>query len=193
MAPDIGQRPPPQSHVMFEDVAVAGISANIHASDAAQLERRLDALAATVCDADPRTKQRRRADACGALASLEERLACQCGSPEHPLTAERKALGNIVIHVLAEQATLNGTSDHPRYLPGFRIMPAESVRELSASAKLKSLKVPNGPEAGYRPTTRGVRCRPHEALPTRSHPRVEQQAVLPHPPLVKRLLPTPRP
>ena len=33
------------------------------------------------------------------------------------------------IHVLAEQATLGGTSNHPGYLPGFGILPAESVRE----------------------------------------------------------------
>ena len=34
-----------------------------------------------------------------------------------------------MIHVLAEQATLDGTSDQPGYLPGFGILPAESVRD----------------------------------------------------------------
>ena len=129
---------------------MAGIWANIHAPDAAVLDRRLDALAATVCDDDPRTKQQRRADACGALARFEERLACQCGSPDCAAIAERKAVSDIVINVLAEQATLDGTSNHPGYLPGFGILPAESVRELAASAKVKPLKVPNGAEPGYR-------------------------------------------
>ena len=35
---------------------MAGMSANIHAADAALMDAALDALAATVCDLDPRTK-----------------------------------------------------------------------------------------------------------------------------------------
>ncbi len=132
---------------------MAGIWANIHASDAALLDRRLDALAATVCDSDPRTMVQRRADACGALARLEERLACQCGSPDCAAVAERRAVAEVVIHVLADQATLDGTSDHPGYLSGFGILPAESVRGLATSAKLKLLKMPKGVEPSYRPTT----------------------------------------
>ena len=46
---------------------MAGIWANIHAPDAAAFDKRLDALAASVCEADPRTKEQRRADACGTL------------------------------------------------------------------------------------------------------------------------------
>ena len=42
---------------------MAGICGNIRAADGAALDQRLDALAATVCDNDPRTKQQRRADA----------------------------------------------------------------------------------------------------------------------------------
>jgi hypothetical protein len=34
---------------------MAGIAGYLHATDAAALDGRLDALAATVCDADPRT------------------------------------------------------------------------------------------------------------------------------------------
>ena len=49
----------------------------------------------------------------------------------------------VVIHVLAEQATLDGTSDHPGYLPGFGILPAESVRDLAAVGRtVKPLTVP---------------------------------------------------
>ena len=35
--------------------------------------------------------------------------------------------------MLAEQATLDGTSDQPGYLPGFGILPADSVRDLAAA------------------------------------------------------------
>ena len=55
--------------------------------------------------------------------------------------------------MLAEQATLDGKSSQPGYLPGFGILPAESVRGLSESAKCKPLRPPKGePEAGYRPS-----------------------------------------
>jgi hypothetical protein len=68
-----------------------------------------------------------------------------------------------VIHVLAEQATLEGTSDTPGYLPGFGILPAASVRELAATATLKPLVIPSEmPDPGYRPsavTTEFVRWR----------------------------------
>lgn len=132
---------------------MAGIWANVHAPGAAMLDKRLEALAATVCPDDPRTTMQRRADAIGALASGLERLECQCGAPDCPSVAERKALGRAVIHVLAEQATIDGTSDHPGFLPGFGILPAESVRDLAKSAKLKPLTVPDGkPESGYRPS-----------------------------------------
>jgi hypothetical protein len=132
---------------------MAGIWASVHATDAAALDKRLDALAATVCENDPRTKDRRRADASGALARGEERLACQCGADDCAVAAERKALGDAVIHVLAEQATLDGTGDHPGYLPGFGILPAESVRELATTAQLKPLTIPSQqPESGYRPS-----------------------------------------
>jgi hypothetical protein len=58
-----------------------------------------------------------------------------------------------VIHVLAEQATVQGTSDHPGYLPGFGILPAESVRKLASSATVAPVKIPTGePEPGYRPS-----------------------------------------
>jgi hypothetical protein len=54
----------------------------LFSTDAKVLDERLDALVATVCDADPRTRDQRRADALGALAAGAERLRCACGSPD---------------------------------------------------------------------------------------------------------------
>ena len=134
-------------------LGMAWIGGHVHATDAAALDQRLDALAATVCDNDPRTKEQRRADACGPLARGQAQLACQCGSEDCPVAAERKAAASAVIHVLAEQATLDGASDHPGYLPGFGILPAESVRELAETATLKPLTIPaDAPDPGYRPS-----------------------------------------
>jgi hypothetical protein len=142
---------------------MAGVSASLEAADGSAFDQRLDGLAATVCDNDPRTKAQRRADAFGALGRGEAGLVCQCGSADCPAGVERKAAASALIHVLAEQATLEGTSDTPGYLPGFGILPAASVRELAATATLKPLVIPSEmPDPGYRPsavTTEFVRWR----------------------------------
>ncbi len=133
---------------------MAGIWANLDAVDAAVFDARIEALAGTVCDNDPRTTQQRRADAMAPLARYEASLACRCGSQDCPAVAQRAAVSAVVIHVLAEAATLDGTSDHPGYLPGHGIMPAESVRELAAAgAQRTPLVMPADHCApGYRPT-----------------------------------------
>ena len=136
------------------DVGMAGIFGNVHAADGAALDKRLEALAATVCANDPRTQQQRKADAAGPLARGEDRLACHCGSDQCLGAVERNAAATAVIHVLAEQATLDGSGDTPGYLPGFGILPAESVRELAKTATLKPVTLPTAvaPDPGYRPS-----------------------------------------
>ncbi len=59
-------------------------------TDAAALDTRLDALARTVCEADPRTVEQRRADALGALAVGLQRLACRCGTAQCPAGSRRR-------------------------------------------------------------------------------------------------------
>jgi Domain of unknown function (DUF222) len=132
---------------------MAGLSGSINAADGAAFDQRLDALAATVCEHDPRSAQQRRADATGVLGRGEATLACQCGLDDCPAKTERNAAAAAVIHVLAEQATLESTSDKPGYLPGFGILPAESVRDLVPTAQLKPLIIPSEtPDPGYRPS-----------------------------------------
>ncbi len=131
---------------------MAWASGHLHATDAAALTQRLDALAATVCEHDPRSAKQRRADAVGALGRGEATLACQCEREDCTAAAELAAVSSAVIHVLAEQATVDGTSDDPGYLRGFGILPAESVRQVAKTAKLKPLNVPTSvaPDPGYR-------------------------------------------
>lgn len=129
---------------------MGGIWANIHATDAAAFDSRLDALAATVCANDPRTKMQRRSDAVGALAAGADRLMCACGLDECPAIGGGAA--PVVIHLLAEQATVDRDAVTPGYLPGFGIQPAESIRNLSRTAKLKPVITPSGQDRlGYRP------------------------------------------
>jgi hypothetical protein len=144
------------------DDGLAGIWAQLRGSDGAALDQKLDALAATVCAADPRTKKQRRADALGALAAGLTAMRCLCGSPDCS-AAQRRPGAEVVIHVLAEQATISGDSEMPGYLPGFGPVSSTSLRDMAATAKIKPLVTPStSPEPGYRPSTalaEFVRCR----------------------------------
>jgi len=134
------------------DAGLAGVWAQLHATDGAALEHKLDSLAATVCREDPRTKAQRRADALGALAAGSKVLGCQCDGPD--CTAPQRAPGtNVVIHVLAEQAAVNGDSQAPGYLAGFGPLPVALLREMAGYAKIKPLWIPPAAaEPGYRPS-----------------------------------------
>jgi len=132
----------------------ADVSGRLFGTDAHLLDKRLDELAATVCDADPRTKANRRADALGALAAGAERLMCRCAEPQCPASAPTRS--GVVIHIVAEDATLQGNSDRPGYLMGAdTLIAAEHLRELAANAKLHPLISPKSavdPEPRYRPS-----------------------------------------
>jgi Domain of unknown function (DUF222) len=132
--------------------------------DARAVDARLDALADTVCDADPRTRNQRRADAMGALAVGAERLTCRCGQSQCAAAATR-ATAPVLIHVIADRATVDGTSQTPGSMIGSdALIPAELITELARSAKLRPLTHPldTPPEAGYTPSQAladFVRCR----------------------------------
>lgn len=134
----------------------------LRTADAAALDRTLDELASTVCAADTRTKPQRRADALTALAAGPATLGCGCGAEGCPNTTATPAAG-VVIHVLAEAATLSG-GETPGVLPGYGTLPAEAVRDLAARARIRQLKAPwqFSAEPHYRPSAAladFVRCR----------------------------------
>jgi hypothetical protein len=144
-----------------------GIS-EIHGSlltpDARALERRLNALAATVCEHDPRGHEQRRADALGALAASADRLGCRCGRADCAASG-RPAATPVVIHVIAEQASIDGRGSVPAsQLGADGVIAPELVAELAKSAKLVPLVHPADapPEPGYVPSRAlqdFVRCR----------------------------------
>ncbi|PQM50397.1 HNH endonuclease signature motif containing protein [Mycolicibacter virginiensis] len=143
---------------------LAEIFGEVRTADALAFDHRLDELAGTVCPADPRTKQQRRADALSALTAGAAIMACECGSPDCPATTGDASVGAVMIHVMAEQATLEGRSDVPGYVPGFGGLQADAVRTIAKSAKLRTVRHPRdaAPEAGYRPSAAladFIRCR----------------------------------
>ncbi|BBX74674.1 HNH endonuclease [Mycobacterium shinjukuense] len=142
---------------------LAEVFGRLVSTDAQVVDARLAALAATVCAEDPRTANQRRADALGALAAGADRLGCRCGRPDCPATAA--APWPVVIHVVAERASLDGTAANPgALLGGNALIPAELIAELAATARLQPLTHPGEApaEPGYTPSKAladFVRCR----------------------------------
>ncbi len=143
----------------------AELTGRLLAPDARALDQRLDALAATVCAHDPRTRAQRRADALGALAAGADRLGCRCGRGDCAAGA-RKPASPVVIHVITEQAAFDGAATTPASLVGADgLVTPELLAELAGSATLVPLAHPGpdaAPEKGYHPS-KGladfVRCR----------------------------------
>jgi hypothetical protein len=143
---------------------MAEIWGSVRAPDAAAFDMKLNELAATVCPDDARTKTQRRADALTPLAAGSASMPCTCGSDECAAGGSEPKASQIVINVLAEAATVEGTSDRPGYLPGYGVLPAAMVTELAKNARLRPVAVPKVlvAEPHYRPSAalaRFVRCR----------------------------------
>ena len=96
------------------------VEAVLHGHDGEVLDRRLDEIAQSVCEADPRTLDQRRADAMRAMAEKWDRLPCLCGADE--CAARPRPKSSIVVHVIAEEASL--TDQTPVALHGERPAPA---------------------------------------------------------------------
>jgi hypothetical protein len=81
--------------------------ARLYAPDAAVLEQRVDEIARSVCQADPRTIGERRADAMTALAAGHHALACECSDPECPATqTDHIPPVTAVVYVVADATTV---------------------------------------------------------------------------------------
>jgi Domain of unknown function (DUF222) len=151
--------------VLVGDVGdgLAELTATLFATDAHAVAERLTALAMTVCEGDPRTLAQRRADSMGAFAMGADRLSCGCGRPDCP--AGGKTASAVQIHLIAEQATLDGTRTTPGVMTGYDgLIPPELIAELARFAQLRPVVHPGdaAPEPGYIPSralAEFVRCR----------------------------------
>ena len=141
----------------------AEVYGNVFASTAQALDRRLDELAGTVCEADPRTKAQRRADALTALVAGADRMMCTCGDAACVESRGRLRNRNVVIHVVAEQASVDGNGSAPGFMARVdELIPAQVIAELAKSATLRPLAFPAIAEPRYTPSARladFVRCR----------------------------------
>ncbi|WP_457920360.1 DUF222 domain-containing protein [Mycolicibacterium murale] len=101
----------------------------------AKVDARLDQMADSVCQGDPRTRDQRRVDAAEAIADGSFVLACGCGredcpAPKPTTDATAGAAARYVINVIAPAATVTGDSDEPGFLQGYGVIDADQVREL---------------------------------------------------------------
>ncbi|UWW08483.1 HNH endonuclease signature motif containing protein [Mycolicibacterium brumae] len=100
-----------------DQTGARSIYGSMSTADADWLERRIDALVATVCAEDPRRMGERRADAMRVACTGAETLPCRCNRPECPQNVtgatdgngvvDRTRAGSVVIHVLADQAAID--------------------------------------------------------------------------------------
>jgi hypothetical protein len=146
------------------DNGTAEIWGSVRATDGAAFDTKLNELAATVCPDDPRTITQRRTDALTPLAAGAATMPCTCGSDDCPAARTDAPHSQIIINVLAEETTVDGTSDKPGYLPGYGALPAQMVTELAAQAKLRPVAIPKDlvAEPHYRPSAalaRFIGCR----------------------------------
>ena len=103
--------------------------------DAMLVDDALDAVIAGVCEFDRRTRSQLRTDAAVA-AMCGVPFVCKCGRDEcgARLAPEQIAqrCARVVLHVIAREETLDGTSQTPAVLDGFGPISAEHARELAA-------------------------------------------------------------
>lgn len=135
------------------DNGLSEITATVYAPDAYAFAERATALAATVCDGDPRTLAQRRADAVGAMAAGADRLGCRCGDPG--CLAGGRSASAVTIHVITDQNTVQRDRAGVGAVVGMDgLLPGEMVAELAASARVRSLTPPGdaAAEAGYVPS-----------------------------------------
>jgi hypothetical protein len=155
-----------EREVWFADLdgGLSEIHGSLLSPDAHALDKRLNALAGTVCEHDPRTRVQRRADALGALAAGADRLRCRCGR-DHCAAGKRPAATPAVIHVIVEQATSDSRSGATASeVCADGLVSPELIAELADQAKLVPLVRPidAAPEPGYVPSKKladFVRCR----------------------------------
>ena len=184
---------------------VCEIGGSLFSTDAHARDQRLNALAATVCEHDPRSHAARRADAMGALAAGADRLGCRCGRAECAAGARRPA-SPVIIHVIASQDTLNRTAtepggrdqrrriDHPRTADRARRIsevgaagpprlsrPRARLPPLQSIGRFRARPRPDVSLARLRCPRKPLPARPHHPLrPRRHNPCRQHQVLLPH-------------
>ncbi|OBK77289.1 HNH endonuclease signature motif containing protein [Mycobacterium sp. 1274761.0] len=148
----------------YEDEAgTVSIFGRLMATDGALLEKKIAAIAATVCADDPRSPGERRSDALAALADLNDHLTCRCANPDCPVKDQSAQRSSVVISVIADQPAISAArtdsdSDGAAVMLDDKSpVPTPLLSDLLAKgATVKPLAPPcdEKPEPRYRPSAK---------------------------------------
>ena len=89
-----------------DEAGTVSIFGRLLSTDGALVEKRIAAIAATVCPNDPRTAGERRSEALAAMAEGHDRLVCRCPDPTCPTRQGQTPSSPAVIWVIADQPAL---------------------------------------------------------------------------------------
>ena len=153
---------------------IISLYARLHAADGAAMGERVEALAHSVCEADPRSLDERRNDAFAALGLEMDNLPCQCGA-EDCQAAGTRPTRDTTVYVIADQATITEAAEDgpeaepapkasPAYVFGAGVLPTPLLSALVDGARLRPVSHPGvtAPEPRYIPSAvlaAFVRCR----------------------------------
>jgi hypothetical protein len=91
-----------------DEAGFTSMWARLYAPDAVVVQQRVEEMARSVCEDDPRTLGERRSEALAAIAAGSTELACQCGGTECPAAGrEASPPATAVIHVIAHADTVD--------------------------------------------------------------------------------------
>ena len=155
-----------------DGTGMATMYATLFVPDAAALDARLDGLADTVCQKDPRTKEQRRADALGAVAHGADRLPCLCATDTCPAAAEPPPSG-VVIHVVAHHDTIHGeaSTNDDGGEKGYTAASSSGAGDGEAAGPAASL-------GGHEPGGGNTAASPHDAETPAADPTREECTAL---------------
>ncbi|MGB3232163.1 MAG: DUF222 domain-containing protein, partial [Mycobacterium sp.] len=85
--------------------------ARLFSADAALDEKRVQEMAYSVCDRDPRNAEQRRADALSALIQ-QTTMTCQCADPDCEATRGTPPNKNTLVYVITDHDTLTAASQN---------------------------------------------------------------------------------
>ncbi len=156
--------------------------ARLYATDGVVIEQRVEETARSVCDADPRDADERRADALIAAVS-HTAMACECGQPDCPGAAHERPPKNAVVYVVADEKSVQAATAAaaeaapsesasspaqcpapPAFVFGGGVLPTALLGAIVERATIREVRHPGGapPEPRYTPTLSTadfVRCR----------------------------------
>jgi hypothetical protein len=145
------------------------IWARLNAADAALMEHTVEEVARSVCDADTRAIDVRRAHAMAARVNGTA-FACACGQPDCTGgTTGDAPVTNAVVYVVADEESVDAATPaeraKPAYVLGAGVMPTALLAGILERARIREVRHPgsdSAPEPRYTPSralAEFVRCR----------------------------------